>query len=137
MTGDSFMGTDFTYEEIGGGFNYSEEYKAKRLDDEREAGRDCYVLELTSAGSDPLYEKIQMWVWQEEMVPVKLQFFDSGDILLKTLTMNSYQPVSGDLIPHELIMADNVKGTRTILTIAELSQEDVSDDVFTVRNLRR
>ena len=137
MTGDSFMGTDFTYEEIGGGFNYSEEYKAKRLDDEREAGRDCYVLELTAADSDPLYEKIQMWVWQEEMVPVKLQFFDSGDILLKTLTMNSFQPVSGDLIPHELIMADNVKGTRTILTIAELSQEDVSDDVFTVRNLRR
>ena len=33
------------------------------------------------------------------MVPVKLQFFDSGDILLKTLTMNSFQPVSGDLIP--------------------------------------
>jgi hypothetical protein len=78
-----------------------------------------------------------MWVWKEEMVPVKLQFFDSGDILLKTLTMNSFQPVSGDLIPHELIMADNVKGTRTILTIAELSQEDISDDVFTVRNLRR
>ena len=34
-------------------------------------------------------------------------------------------------------MADNVNGTRTILTIAELSQEDISDDVFTVRNLRR
>ena len=45
--------------------------------------------------------KIQMWVWKEEMVPVKLQFFDSGDILLKTLTMNSFQPVSGDLTPHE------------------------------------
>ncbi|HBG01238.1 MAG TPA: hypothetical protein DDW87_06670, partial [Firmicutes bacterium] len=27
--------------------------------------------------------------------------------------------------------------TRTILQITELSQEDVSDDVFTVRNLRR
>ena len=34
-------------------------------------------------------------------------------------------------------MADEVQGTRTILEITELSQDEVSDDVFTVRNLRR
>jgi hypothetical protein len=30
-----------------------------------------------------------------------------------------------------------VQGTRTILELQDVSQEDVSPDVFTVRNLRR
>jgi hypothetical protein len=34
-------------------------------------------------------------------------------------------------------MADNVKGTRTILEILSVSEEEISEDVFTVRYLRR
>ncbi len=137
MTGDSFMGTDFTYEEIGGGFNYDKDYAAKRLADEQVQGLECYVLELTAAEPDALYEKIVMWVWIEKMVPVKLQFYSGGEVLAKTLAMDQFQLVSGELIPHHLVMADEVQGTRTILEITELSQAEVSDDVFTVRNLRR
>ena len=29
MTGDSFMGTDFTYEEIGGNFDYEDDYNVQ------------------------------------------------------------------------------------------------------------
>ena len=137
MTGDSFMGTDFTYDEIGGGFNYDEDYSVKRLGDEQVAGIGCYVLELTADSSDALYAKIQMWVWIDELVPVKIQFFNASGTLAKTLTLDGYKLVSGDMIPHELVMADDVKGTRTILEIIEMNQEDVSDDIFTVRNLRR
>lgn len=137
MTGDSFMGTDFTYEEIGGGFNYDRDYAVKRLADEAVAGRDCYVLELTAESSDELYEKIVMWVWIEQMVPIRIQFYETGAALAKTLTLDRFQEVSGENIPHYLVMADEVQGTRTILEITELSQDEVSDDVFTVRNLRR
>lgn len=137
MTGDSFMGTDFTYDEIGGNFNYDQDYAVKRLGDEQEQGVDCYVLELTARSADPLYEKIQMWVWKDELVPVRVQFYKSGQTLTKTLTLGDFRPVSGELIPHDVVMADHLKGTRTLLEIAELSQEAVSDDVFTVRNLRR
>lgn len=137
MTGDSFMGTDFTYEEIGGGFKYDEDYTVKRLGNESVMGRDCYVLELTAQGAGALYEKMQMWVWVEEMVPLQIAFYGSGGTRTKTLTMDNFKSVSGDLIPHDLVMLDDVKGTRTILQITELSSDDVSDDIFTVRNLRR
>lgn len=137
MTGDSFMGTDFTYDEIGGGFNYSDDYTAKRLGDEKMGGVDCYVLELIADGADALYAKIQMWVWIDKMVPVKVQFYNSSGSLAKTLTMENFKQVSKDLIPHNLVMADEKAGTRTILEITEMNQEDVADDIFTVRNLRR
>jgi hypothetical protein len=77
-----------------------------------------------------------MWVWQEKMVPVKIEFY-AGENLTKTLTLSDFQLVSGELIPHHVVMANNVQGTRTILELQDVSQEDVSPDVFTVRNLRR
>ena len=137
MTGDSFMGTDFTYDEIGGGFNYSDDYSVKRLANEVIDGTECYVLELTADSPDVLYASIQMWVEVDKMVPVKIAFFNEGGTLAKTLTMKNFQPLDGELIPHDLVMKDEIKGTRTLLQITEMSQEDVDDSVFTVRNLRR
>ena len=42
--------------------------------------------ELTAAEPGALYPKVRMWVWKEEMVPVKMEFYTSGDTLAKTLT---------------------------------------------------
>lgn len=137
MTGDSFMGTDFTYDEIGGNFDYDADYNVKRLVDEVEQGVDCYVLELTAQGSDAPYEQVRMWVWKAKMVPVKIEFYGAGGTLSKTLTLSNFQPVSGELIPHYVVMANNAQGTRTILELSKISSEEVDPDIFTVRNLRR
>ncbi len=137
MTGDSFMGTDFTYDEIGGNFDYEDDYAVQRLQDQAEQGVDCYVLELTAKGSEAPYHKVRMWVWKEQMVPVKIEFYTSGDALSKTLTLSDFKPVAGELIPHHVIMANNAQGTRTILELAAVSQEEVDAEIFTLRNLRR
>lgn len=137
MTGDSFMGTDFTYDEIGGNFARSGEYSAERLADEVEGGVTCYVLDLTALSDAALYERIRMWVWQTENVPVKVEFLNSAGVLQKTLTLSDFREVAGELVPHSVVMADNVKGTRTILEILSVSEEEISEDVFTVRYLRR
>ncbi|HPT83363.1 MAG TPA: outer membrane lipoprotein-sorting protein [Limnochordia bacterium] len=137
MTSDSFMGTDFTYDEIGGNFDYEADYTVQRLQDQVEQGVDCYVLELQAKNSGALYAKVRMWVWKEQMVPVKIEFYSSGDTLTKTLLLDDFQNVSGELIPHKVIMASNAQGTRTILELAQVSQEAVDPDIFTVRNLRR
>lgn len=137
MTGDSFMGTDFTFDEIGGNIAYEDQYMAKRLVDEVEQGVNCYVLDLTAKDSSAIYERVKMWVWQEEMVPVKVEFYQPSTTLKKTLTLSSYSVVEGEMIPHNVVMADNTKGTKTILDIAEISETEVEDDIFTLRNLRR
>ncbi|HHY10728.1 MAG TPA: outer membrane lipoprotein-sorting protein, partial [Firmicutes bacterium] len=97
----------------------------------------CYVLELTAAGEDALYAKIKMWVRQDEMIPLRVELWDPADTLKKTLTLADFRSVDGELIPHNVVMADNQKGTRTILEITEMDQSAVADEVFTVRYLRR
>ncbi|NLJ79826.1 MAG: outer membrane lipoprotein-sorting protein [Firmicutes bacterium] len=137
MTEDSFMGTDFTYEEIGGNLAYEDEYSAQRLPDEELEGLSCYVLDLEARSEDVLYAKIQMWVWKDEMVPLQVDFWDPADTLKKTLTLRDFRRVEEELIPHNVVMADNLKGTRTILEITKITEDDVDDEVFTVRYLRR
>ncbi len=137
MTGDSFMGTDFTFDEIGGNIEYSDQYSAKRLADEAEQNVKCYVLDLTATDSTAPYERVKMWVWQDEMVPVKVEFYQPATRLKKTLTLSAYSLVDGELIPHNVVMADNTKGTRTILDIVEISEVEIDDEVFSLRNLRR
>ena len=137
MTGDSFMGTDFTYEEIGGEIPYEDDYAAERLEDETIDGFDCYVLDLIPKKADVSYERIKMWVWKDEMIPVRIEFWNPANVLRKTLTLGDFRDVDGDIMPHYLVMADNSAGTRTILEITETSREGINDDLFTLRYLRR
>ena len=78
-----------------------------------------------------------MKLWLNENVTDKVVIKNSAGVLQKTLTLSDFREVAGELVPHSVVMADNVKGTRTILEILSVSEEEISEDVFTVRYLRR
>jgi hypothetical protein len=134
---DSFMGTDFTYEEIGSGQTYQEEYDALRLKDEVLEEYPCYVLRLTPQGEDSDYTYIKMWVWQEEFLVLRIEFYEEDERLTKTLSNSDLREEDGDYMPHRIVMTDEIKGTKTIIEILETKEEELSDDYFTLRYLRR
>lgn len=134
---DSFMGTDFTYEEIGSGQTYQEEYDASRLKDEVLEEYPCYVLRLTPQGEDSNYTYIKMWVWQEEFLVLRIEFYEEDERLTKTLSNSDIREEDGDYMPHRIVMTDEIKGTKTIIEILETKEEELSDDYFTLRYLRR
>jgi len=134
---ESFMGTDFTYEEIGSGRSYQEEYEAKRLEDEAFGDYPCYVLELEPKEKDAEYTYLKMWIWKEEFSLLKIEFYREDKKLIKTLANFDLSKENGDYMPHKIVMADEVKGTKTIVEILETKEEELSDDYFTLRYLRR
>lgn len=134
---ESFMGTDFTYEEIGSGKSYQEQYEAKRLEDEVLGDYPCYVLELEPKETDSEYTSVKMWVWKEEFSLLKIEFYQEGEKLAKTLTNLDFRKEEGEYMPYKIVMADEIKGTKTIIEILETKEEELSDDYFTLRYLRR
>ncbi|KLU39867.1 MAG: hypothetical protein AA931_07880 [Peptococcaceae bacterium 1109] len=137
MTGDKFMGTDFTYEEIAGDFDYEEQYSAARLPDETVDGYGVYVLDL-EPGADAPYERVKMWVRHEGMLPMRLELFGHGTAEpSKTLQLGDFREVEGEMIPHYLEMRDELAKTRTIIKLSEISSEGVAEDIFSLRYLRR
>ncbi|MDI3548196.1 MAG: hypothetical protein PWR10_1848 [Halanaerobiales bacterium] len=138
MTEDKFMGTDFTYDEIGGGQSYSDDYQAKRLADEEFAGYNCYVLEMIPEDKDSDYSKVKMWVWQDEMIPLQIEFYNlDGQLSKKLVSSELEKEDDGDYMPHKVVMSDELAGTKTIIEILESNDEEVNDQYFTMRYLRR
>jgi len=135
---DSFMGTDFTYEEMGSGQTYQEEYDASKLEDEVLEEYPCYVLRLIPQEEDSDYTYLKMWVWQEEFLLLRIEFYKEGDRLTKTLSNSDIrEEEEGEFMPHRIVMADEIKGTKTIIEIIETKEEELSEDYFTLRYLRR
>ena len=133
-----FMGTDFTYEEIGSSESYQEKYKAKRLKDEDFESYSCYVLRLSpEEGEKEEYSYLKMWVWEKEFIPLKIEFYGKDEKLEKVLTESDLRKEKEDYIPYKIIMADQTKGTKTIIEILETKEEEIPDDYFTLKYLRR
>jgi len=133
----SFMGTDFTFEEIGGGKSYEEKYSAKRLEDEIFEDYSCYVLKLNPKEKGTKYTYLKMWVWKEEFFPLKIEFYEEEEKLTKTLTNSDLRKEDGEYMAYKIVMANEIKGTKTIVEILDTEREEPSDDYFTIRYLRR
>ncbi len=136
-TQSKFMATDFTYEEISGGSAYKDDYKAERLKDEALEGRNCYVLRLTPTKESD-YSFVKMWVWRDEFIPLKIDFYNRDAKVRKVLSNSDLKKNSqGKWEPSTVVMSDVAAGTKTIIKILEMSEDPVPDEHFTVRYLRR
>lgn len=132
-----FMGTDFSYEEISSASTYKNDYRAERSKDEMLDSRKCYVLRLTPRRASD-YGFIKMWIWQDEFIPLRIEFYGKDGRERKLLSNSDLtKNAKGKWEPSTIVMADVLAGTKTIVRILETSDASVPEDYFTVRYLRR
>jgi len=133
---DYFMGSDFTYDDLGD--RKLDEDKHKFLRSEMLVGKDCYVVESVSKDPDYMYSKTITWINKKNFIGVKKEFYDEDGELLKILHIKKYENVSGfDIITHSEM--ENVQ--RDHKTKMELSDVEVnigvSDSKFSQRMMMR
>lgn len=137
-TQDQFMGTDFSYEEISGGSTYKTDYTAQRLPDATLDDRAAYVLKLTPRSSQSRYSSVQLWVWKETFLPLRIDFFDRRGQLEKQLTTADLrQDERGEWLPYLISMANVKAQTKTVVRVLEYHPGKVPEEYFTLRYLRR
>jgi outer membrane lipoprotein-sorting protein len=137
-TKGKFMGTDFTFEEIGGGTSFSKEYVPERLRDQAVDGRQCFVLRLTPKARNSKYSYVKLFVDKESRIPLLVEFYNRSQKLEKTLTSKDLRKNSkGEWQPHEITLTELASGSSTFLRVLGVSNTPVADDVFSLRYLRR
>ena len=113
-----FMGSEFAFEDLSS--QEIEKYKYKWLRDEKLDGKDTFVSERYPQYKHSGYTRMIVWMDKEIYMPVKVEYYDRKDSLLKTLTFKDYKqyldkywrPDSQNMINHqskkstELIWAD-------------------------------
>lgn len=129
----SFMGSDFSYEdlELGG-----REGKHTLL----EETADTWVIE-TVPGGDSSYGKIKAHVSKSDYVSRKIEFFDLEGAAIKVLEVKRTAEEGDVTLPVESVMRNLDKGTETRLEILEhrvgVPVEELPDEVFTQSYLER
>ena len=133
---DAFMGTDFTYDDMGD--RKVEEDTHTLLRSEVLEERDCYVVESVPVQKDYIYSKKITWVVKGEWIPLKVEYYDRKGKHLKTLTYSEWKRIDGIWSVGRMEMSNHQTGHRTILEIQKAKYNvDVPDDTFTTRTLQK
>lgn len=84
-----FVGSEFAYEDIAS--QEVEKYKYKWLKDEIYDGKDCFVIERFPQYENSGYQRQIVWMDKTIYHPLKIEYYDRKNALLKTLVSSDYQ----------------------------------------------
>jgi hypothetical protein len=133
--GETFMGSDFTYEDLG---MVAVDARRHRLaaggaiDDEA-----VYRVESIPIGDDA-YGKVVTWVSRETFLPVRIEYFDRIGMRQKIGRFEDVRTVKGIPTPFTIEMENVESGHRTRLTLLEADYRTGLDcERFSVRFLPR
>jgi outer membrane lipoprotein-sorting protein len=137
---DSFMGTDFTYSDMG---DYNiDDYTYKHLDPEVIAGIECYHIERLPKDKDVVnetgYGRTEIWVRPDNWVMVKAVFFDKNLKLLKEFTASDIEQIDGIWTIKTMKMDNKQTGHHTIFQFTDIKYNSgLDDDIFSQRQLTK
>ena len=131
----SFVGSDFTYEDISGRDLGSDSYKL--LKEEALEGKDCYVVESIPKGVSAFARKVS-WIDKSTFLPIKEEYYDIQNELYKVFTVSELKEIKGHMTILHRIMK-NLKTGHYTETIFENVKYDVGleDGLFAERYLQR
>ncbi|MEE9502672.1 MAG: outer membrane lipoprotein-sorting protein [Candidatus Aminicenantaceae bacterium] len=135
------QGSDFSYEDMGSGDAFIENYVSKRLEDEESEGYDCYKLELTrKPESDLSYSRLIIWVIKENFVPIAIDYYDDKDPSrrVKRLVQSDIRVIDDIPTAMKSVMFDLNDNTQTELEMLEVKFNiPLDDNMFTERALKK
>jgi len=137
--GDSFLGSDLTYQDISLRRLGADEHVLLR--EETDGGRTYYVVQSTPKESNPLYSKIVTWYnkvpdWSD-CNKSRIEYFDSSRALLKVQTL-VWQKV-GDAWLWDEVKVDNIRtGHSSVFRVTDAEVNvGLKDRMFSERTLKR
>lgn len=141
--GDSFLGTDFSYEDIKMESKISVvDYTRKTIGEEEIDGHHCYVVESfpidEKTAKELGYGKVVVWIDSTIWMSRKSEFWDIRLNPLKTLRQTDIQEIDGIWTGLKMEVKNHKTGHTTFFTFSDVDYEaDVPEDVFSERALRR
>ncbi|MDZ7721261.1 MAG: outer membrane lipoprotein-sorting protein [candidate division KSB1 bacterium] len=133
---DYFMGSDFTYDDLGD--RHPSEDTHKLLRREKLDGAECYVIESIPKEDDYMYSRTLSWVIPSKWIGLKKEFYDEDGGHLKTLTVKEYKEIESYWIITHSQMHNVQKDHTTDMKLKDLKIDTgIPDRQFTERMMKR
>ncbi len=132
-----FVGSEFAYEDLTS--RELARYRYQWLRDEVLDGRDAYVIEESPSYTHSGYTRRIVWLDKTMHQPLKVEFYDRKNSLLKTLLVSDYRQYAAKYWrPGRMLMTNHQLGKSTELTWTEYQFGlGLSDRDFDQNTLKR
>jgi outer membrane lipoprotein-sorting protein len=140
MMSQSFMGADFTNDDLVKASSRIDDYTHKVLGDTTIEGRKCWKIEMIPLPSAAVvWSKVNMWIDQKDYLELRIEFFDEDNKLVQILKCSDIRVMGGRTIPckMEMIPAEK-KGQETVITYNSATfNQPIDVSFFTTENMKK
>jgi outer membrane lipoprotein-sorting protein len=140
MMAQSWMGTDFTNDDLVKASSRIEDYTHKIIGDSTIAGRSCWKIEMVPLPQAAVvWSRVLIWVDRKDYLELRLEFYDEDNKLVNILQGSDIRTVGGRALPTKLEMIPAGKpGQETVITYNNIIfNQPLSDDLFTTQNMKK
>ena len=134
-------GSDFSYEDMGSGDAFINNFIPHRLEDEKMEKKECYNIDLVrKKESTSAYSHLIMWVIKDNFLPVVIDYYDENnpDRLIKRLIQSDIQIIEDIPTAMKMIMYNKTDNTQTSIELLTVKYNTpIDDDMFTERGLKK
>ena len=133
----SFMGTDFTYRDMGD--RSLNKYDYTLLGEESVDGVDCYKVECVSKDRSEKDPRYISYIGKGDYILRKCEFFDRQDTLHRILTCMDFTTIKGFTTAQKMKMENVQSGTWSLIESKNIvyDAQDIDDSLFTVAALEK
>ena len=133
---DYFMGSDFTYDDLGD--RKLDDDTHKLIGEETIDGVDYYVVESFPKDEEYMYSKTKTWVRKDNFIGLKKEFYDDDEELLKILKIKKFEEISGFLVITSSEMENVQKNHRTTMILGDVKiNTNIPSSKFSERMMMR
>jgi outer membrane lipoprotein-sorting protein len=140
MMMQSWMGSDFTNDDLVQESSVVKDYTHRFAGEEEIDGRLCYIIELIPKEDAPVvWGKVKTWISKKELLQLKIEFFDEDDYLVNTMYGLDVKSLGGRLLPSKLkIVPEDEPGNSTVLEYVTLNfGVNHPNNFFSIQNMKR
>lgn len=140
MMMQSWMGSDFTNDDLVRESSIVTDYTHKIIGEETINGYESYKIELIPLPDAPVvWGKVLMWISKDEFYWLRSEFYDEDNILVNTETLSDIKKMDDRTMPTrmEMIPADE-EGHKTIMIYDKIDFDvKIDESFFSQQNMKR
>lgn len=140
MMSQSWMGTDFTNDDLVKEASAADDYSHLLLGDTVLQGRSCHkILMKPTPEASVVWGKVLVWIDKKDYLQLRSEFYDEENVLVNIMTGSDIKELGGRLLPTkiEMIPVDK-KGNKTVMIYEQLKFDlPIQDDFFSTQNMKK
>ena len=140
MMGQSWMGSDFTNDDLVRESSEVRDYTHRIIGSDTLQGRECWKIELIpKEDAAVVWGKIIMWISKKDYLELRAEFYDEDGTLVNIMKASDIKNMHGRIIPVrlEMIPADK-PGQKTVIVYEDIVFDiPIPDSFFSLQNMKK